>query len=991
MRIQALLVSVLCAGNVGMVQAQAEPLGTPAEPLQLYPAVEVTFDGRTYAVCKGFGRTPVKVTFPSYTSIVERQTLQDYEDCSGTETPIEGWMWKGSSMTYSTNELNADLGQIRYFTTGNARGDCQDYKFKIECTTNPRGVGGYLFGLSASPEPEEPSPPPPSPPPPCPDCSDKPNDMTIYGIVHGSSSSTFWQTWEEGARTALPECTTTFVYRPTDYSVGDTVAAIQEACAISTSEKPHVGVIVTIPYETDTSGYSTIVDAVNACARGDVRFELSNTDTAYDALAWDGYAGSFNYILGDICGRYAMTDDLDLAVSGEKVNASVPTTIDGKPVEIYLMDSEKQNFGIQMRKDGLQAAIGSVSLCGSGATTNGVGTAAAGEQCSFPFTWDGVTYDTCTKADNGRLAWCYLADGTTWGNCDCEEAFVPVKSSTGELGADSFVIALGVGAYNDAKAAGKTPSFQCGDDRNKGEVQFYGQTVYTQGLQAAGQMYGQLMDRAHTAEMTGAASGAAAGGFLTHPFQEPSCPLRVTVVTHGPSTRGESAFWDEWSSASSTAAQDFAYTYIGSGMDAGIHVEAIRTACGAADELSEDALVVTVPYAKDTPEYTAVDNAINECLASRPSLPIVSTNTDTYHNPKVLSYVGSDNYAMGKVCALAAFTSDEAVLRGSVEPNIPSGLLESVKVYVYQGTDELTNEGLNQRFLGIQESVTLLRASNEAIRVTSIQQIQEACVDNDACFVITLDNEDMVALKAATSDAFVDFMCGDDLDDDVPHYGQHVWSQGLGAVSQAITGARAPWPSLIGNARQIGDPLSVKPAVRCYPEGLRLDFEGDYLGDTNNLGGSPDPGIGMLEEQTEGLCTDPVPWGEEPPPGGCLCGCGCGCTDFDLPFASVPQEMHLRGVGLLYDGTSNSPSKYLDLIVTNTTLYTPWKSTENGRKPNSIFGEISMAGDTSTTFKFEFVDSDTGAAAEIPYGAPPSPQTALSPTASQPPCSSDRD
>ena len=44
--------------------------------------------------------------------------------------------------------------------------------------------------------------------------------------------------------------------------------------------------------------------------------------------------------------------------------------------------------------------------------------------------------------------------------CDCEEAFVPVKSSTGELGADSFVIALGVGAYNDAKAAGKTPSFQ---------------------------------------------------------------------------------------------------------------------------------------------------------------------------------------------------------------------------------------------------------------------------------------------------------------------------------------------------------------------------------------------------------------------------------------------------------------------------------------------------------------------------------------------------
>ena len=101
--------------------------------------------------------------------------------------------------------------------------------------------------------------------------------------------------------------------------------------------------------------------------------------------------------------------------------------------------------------------------------------------------------------------------------------------------------------------------------------------------------------------------------------------------------------------------------------------------------------------------------------------------------------------------------------------------------------------------------------------------------------------------------------------------------------------------------------------------------------------------------------------------------------------------MHLKGVGLLYDGTSTSPSKYLDLIVTNTTLYTPWKSTEQGRKVDSVFGEISMAADTSTTFKFEFADSETGAAAEIPYGAPPSPQPPSPQPPSQPPCSSDRD
>ena len=80
-------------------------------------------------------------------------------------------------------------------------------------------------------------------------------------------------------------------------------------------------------------------------------------------------------------------------------------------------------------------------------------------------------------------------------------------------------------------------------------------------------------------------------------------------------------------------------------------------ACDAQDP-SEDAIVVTVPYPQGA-DYDIVHAAINACLDKRPTLPIVSTNTDTYSNERVLSYVGSDNYAMGKVCATAAFTDDD--------------------------------------------------------------------------------------------------------------------------------------------------------------------------------------------------------------------------------------------------------------------------------------------------------------------------------------------
>ena len=80
-----------------------------------------------------------------------------------------------------------------------------------------------------------------------------------------------------------------------------------------------------------------------------------------------------------------------------------------------------------------------------------------------------------------------------------------------------------------------------------------------------------------------------------------------------------------------------------------------------------------------------------------------------------------------------------------------------------------------------------------------------------------------------------------------------------------------------------------------------------------------------------------------------------------------------REVTALHCG-KRPPTPRQDLIVTNETEYTPWKSTENGRPAGHDFGEISMAGGkgpTETTFKFTFARSEDSDKApyEVPHGA----------------------
>ena len=44
--------------------------------------------------------------------------------------------------------------------------------------------------------------------------------------------------------------------------------------------------------------------------------------------------------------------------------------------------------------------------------------APAGSTCFFPFTYNGISYSTCTNLDNDAM-WCYTdSAGSAWGNCD---------------------------------------------------------------------------------------------------------------------------------------------------------------------------------------------------------------------------------------------------------------------------------------------------------------------------------------------------------------------------------------------------------------------------------------------------------------------------------------------------------------------------------------------------------------------------------------------
>ena len=96
-----------------------------------------------------------------------------------------------------------------------------------------------------------------------------------------------------------------------------------------------------------------------------------------------------------------------------------------------------------------------------------------------------------------------------------------------------------------------------------------------------------------------------------------------------------------------------------------------------------------------------MDQAISNLLKT---IPVFTTNTDTYHNDKVHSYIGSANYAMGQKCGLAVLYPNNIDVIAGREP--PPAVDEPLTFRVYWDASDMLNEGLRQRLLGLNETIT---------------------------------------------------------------------------------------------------------------------------------------------------------------------------------------------------------------------------------------------------------------------------------------------
>ena len=146
-----------------------------------------------------------------------------------------------------------------------------------------------------------------------------------------------------------------------------------------------------------------------------------------------------------------------------------------------------------------------------------------------------------------------------------------------------------------------------------------------------------------------------------------------------------------------------------------------------------------------------------------------------------------------------------------------------------------------------------------------------------------------------------------------------------------------------------------------YPRGLYLDFA---LGDetVNNLGGFPGG-----EDVGGGVTCDPdAP--NQPMQDYCPCGCGCRCDNGDVVAPpGTAQELRYSRVGQIFDGSGLAPAAEIDIVVTNTTKYTPWSSYNTGHHEGGTFAQISLLQGTDTTFRYSFRDSATDELVAVDY------------------------
>ena len=106
----------------------------------------------------------------------------------------------------------------------------------------------------------------------------------------------------------------------------------------------------------------------------------------------------------------------------------------------------------------------------------------------------------------------------------------------------------------------------------------------------------------------------------------------------------------------------------------------------------------------------------------------------------------------------------------------------------------------------------------------------------------------------------------------------------------------------------------------------------------------------------------------------CPCGCGCRCDNGDVVAPpGTAQELRYSRVGQIFDGSGLAPAAEIDIVVTNTTKYTPWNSGDNGHFAGGTFAQISLLQGMDTTFRYSFVRPGTAEGQVVDFGNPPTP------------------
>jgi len=253
------------------------------------------------------------------------------------------------------------------------------------------------------------------------------------------------------------------------------------------------------------------------------------------------------------------------------------------------------------------------------------------------------------------------------------------------------------------------------------------------------------------------------------------CPRATNVAVISHADNSNQKFWDVWKEGAEGAlGGSINLTFMDVGYDAKKGAEAIEDVCNSRDY---DALVVTVPYEKDTYEYVLLDEVIGACAVK--GKPIFTTNTDTYHNEHVYAFVGSGNYDMGRSCAQAVLHPDDMdVALGRKEAPLTSFIDRNV-TYSFYREDEEQNGSLNRRVQGLVDEF-----KKKEIDVKEFTGFDSNLDRDEVVFVMSMNHISKFDWPNA-------FLCGDEdvSRPDIRQYGQSPFMQGLTAVLTAAAAA----------------------------------------------------------------------------------------------------------------------------------------------------------------------------------------------------------